>query len=72
MEWGIAHGEGDIVCTCDSCGEEYRYPFEDQFVDYRGAQRAIRDEGWTSCIINDEWHDFCCEACRNDYIKKNT
>lgn len=29
VEWGAMYGEGDIVCTCDNCGEEFRYPFED-------------------------------------------
>lgn len=70
VDWGLIHGEGDIVSTCEMCGLEHRYPFEDQDVDYREAQRAIESEGWTSCMVKEEWHDFCCEKCRNDYIKK--
>lgn len=23
VEWGAMYGEGDIVCTCDNCGEEF-------------------------------------------------
>lgn len=71
VEWGVIHGEGEIICTCDACGDEYAFPFEDGQVDYREAQRAIEEEGWTSCQVNGEWHDFCCEKCRNDYIKKH-
>lgn len=70
VDWGVIHGEGDIVCTCDECGNEHLVPFEDQQVDYREAQRAIEDEGWGSCQVNGEWKDFCCETCRNNYIKK--
>lgn len=71
VEWGVIHGEGEIVCTCDACGDEYVLPFEYGQIDYREAQRAIEEEGWTSCQVNGEWHDFCCEKCRNDYIKKH-
>ena len=65
VEWGAMYGEGDIVCTCDNCGEEFRYPFEDKQIDYREAQQASEDEGWTSCIVSGACHDFCCEECRN-------
>lgn len=35
VDWGVIHGEGDIVSTCEMCDLEHRYPFEDQDVDYR-------------------------------------
>ena len=53
--WGSTHGEGDIFPTCKTCGKG----------------RQLPDEGWVSRIINEEWHEFCCEKCRNDYIKKH-
>lgn len=71
VAWGTTHGEGDIVCTCDNCGSEVELPFEDGNVDYRAAQQYIKDDGWESCQVHGEWYDFCCEKCRNEYIKNN-
>lgn len=70
VEWSHIHGEGEIVCSCDHCGEEERIEFFER-PDYREAQSEIEQLGWTSSRINGEWHDFCSMKCRNDYIRKN-
>ena len=71
VEWGEIHGDGEIVCTCDECGEDARIEFYDCNVDYREAQREIEKQGWMSSRINGDWYDFCSMECRNAYIKKN-
>lgn len=70
VEWGVIHGEGEIVCTCDHCGYEERLEFEDG-PDFREAQDELREMGWSSSKINGEWFDFCSMDCRNAYIKEN-
>lgn len=72
IDWGIIHGEGTIIAECDECGiEENAYEFEcgDVDVDYREAQSNLRDMGWVSKKINNEWHDFCPE-CKRKFINK--
>ena len=71
VEWGIIHGEGDIVCSCDNCEDEERIEFCDGHPDYREAQREIEIAGWMSSRINNEWYDFCCSSCRNEFVKRN-
>ncbi len=71
IEWGEMHGCGDILCTCDGCGDEEAIPFEDG-PDFRSAQNELKAMGWRSTQIQGDWHDFCCEDCRNDYIRNNT
>lgn len=72
VEWGVIHGEGTIVCTCDNCGYDEGYEFDCGYPDYREAQEYLIDCGWVSARILGEWHDFCCEECRNQFIKDNT
>lgn len=71
IDWGLIHGEGEIVCTCDQCGREHRVDFEDGFPGYPEAQAEIRSMGWVSMKQDDEWLDFCGQRCRNQYIKEN-
>ena len=72
VEWGQIYGEGDVVCTCDYCGNTARFPFDDSSPSFKDAQTRLMAMGWTSCKVNDQWRDFCHELCRNKYIKKNT
>lgn len=68
IEWGDSFGEGEIGCFCDECGDVESIPFENG-PDFRDAQQALKAMGWRSAQIHGEWYDFCCEECRNDYIK---
>ena len=72
VEWGLIHGEGAIVCYCDQCSSTEEFEFDDSQPDYRAAQQQLFDMGWKSMKISGEWHDFCCEECRNKYVKENT
>lgn len=72
VEWGQIYGEGDIVCTCDNCGHQERFPFDDSSPDFKEVQSKIFAMGWTSCKVLNCWRDFCSEYCRNKYIKNNT
>lgn len=72
IQWGVYHGEGNIVCTCDNCGFEHEVDFDGGAPDFREAQAEIRSIGWQSIKIDGEWYDFCCEKCRNEYIKNNS
>ena len=72
IEWGAIHGDGTIVCYCDQCPNTEEFEFEDNSPDYRDAQRQLFERGWKAIKIDGEWRDFCCEECRNLYIKANT
>lgn len=70
VEWGVIHGEGDIVCTCDHCEGEERIEFIEG-PDFRSAQAELKEMGWMSSKINGEWYDFCSMECRNAFVKEN-
>lgn len=57
-------GEGDVHCTCDSCGDDEVFEFYDG-VDFRDVQDYLKDLGWSSQKINGEWLDFCCMECKS-------
>lgn len=70
IEWSELYGVGTIVCTCDNCSAEEKFDFEDNNPNFKAAQNLLRSIGWVSCKVNGEWRDFCCERCRNSYIKR--
>lgn len=71
IDWGMIHGEGDIVCECDQCGEKERIPFEDGIIDYKEAQAELSSYGWVARKVDGEWHDFCTRECYYNFIKEN-
>ena len=71
IEWSEFYGVGEVVCTCDMCSEYERFEFEDNNPDYKGVQKKLNKLGWMSIQIGGKWHDFCCEKCRNTYIKEH-
>ncbi len=73
IEWSSTFGEGEIVAQCDNCKNEAkeRYEFYDNDPDYGEYSKELRRNGWLSCKIHGSWFDFCCEKCRNTYIKNN-
>lgn len=68
-DWGVIHGEGEIVCDCDNCDYEERIEFEG-YPDYKEAQQELRSIGWVSKKIDGEWKDFCCQECADEYYQK--
>lgn len=70
VDWSPIYGEGDIVCACDQCGEEERFGFDDNNVDYAAAQKELHSIGWVSFKSRGKWYDFCCEECRDRFIKE--
>ena len=71
VDWSDHYGEGTIIATCDECGkEEESEPFENSAPDYREFQKQLKEIGWMSVQVNYRWKDFCCESCRNKFIKK--
>ena len=52
--------EGEAVYSCDCCGKDVSFPFDSEDID------SITTK------VDGEWHDFCCEACRNKYIRDTT
>lgn len=56
-----------IVCTCDNCGEVYEVSF-DVKPDFKACVEELKDEGWVVTKIEDEWHDFCCSECRQEFL----
>ncbi len=73
IEWGIVHGEGEVVAECDNCFAEEDFPFEDSCYDFKEVSRQLRTiHGWISKKIHGEWYDFCCEECYKEFLKNNT
>ena len=72
VDWSEdTYGEGEIVATCETCGREERSDtFTENEVDYKEFQSKLNSRGWISTRVNHRWKDFCCERCRNDFIKK--
>lgn len=72
IEWGMIHGEGDIVCSCDNCDTEETFPFEDGCFDFKEVSKELRENyGWIARKIDGEWHDFCCPECHRAFLTKN-
>lgn len=69
IEWSEYYGVGEIVCTCDECSAYEKFDFDDNSPDFKEAQSKIKRLGWTSLQVQGKWKDFCCEECRNDYIR---
>lgn len=69
--WSCFHGEGTIECQCDNdhCENEFSFEFCDGYPDFRACQEELKDEGWISRKIDNEWYDFCCEECYYQWIK---
>ena len=66
--------EGNAAYSCDNCGKDRKFRFdgEDEAKDYDTQRECLRDEGWLFTKINGRYHDFCSEACRNAFIRRNT
>ena len=64
--------EGETEYTCDCCKKTERYRFDDEDIDYKGQKADLRKKGWIFTQVNGYWKDFCSEACRNAFIRKNT
>ena len=72
VDWGLIHGAGEIVCTCDGpgCGIEERVEFENG-PDYRQAQYQIESQKWFSKKIGDVWYDVCSRKCYEAFLKRH-
>ena len=67
--------EGIATYRCDNCGKAVRFRFdsEESAKNYRRHRRILKeDEHWLFTQVDGKWKDFCCEKCRNEYIRKNT
>lgn len=66
--------EGEAVYYCDQCHkrEKFRFDGEDD-IDSKAHRKDLREKkGWITTKVEGKWHDFCCESCRNRYIRNNT
>lgn len=75
VEWGEVHGEGVIVSGCDECGKTDEYDFydaDDMGENFKSCQSDIQKKGWISRKIDDEWYDFCCEACYQKFLARKS
>ena len=66
--------EGNVPYRCDNCmkTELFRFTSREEAFDYKGQQAQLRDKGWIFTKVNGVWRGFCCEKCRNAYIRRNT
>ena len=59
--------------SCDCCGKDVSFPFDSEDIDSKAHRKELRERlGWITTKVDGEWHDFCCEACRNKYIRDTT
>lgn len=65
--------QGEVVYTCDNCFvSQESFEFDDEDIDYKSLNAELRKRGWLTTTVNGKFVDFCCERCRNQYIKKMT
>ena len=65
--------EGNTVFTCDSCPKTRKFRFDSQDEAFsKEHNKILRKEGWVLVEVNGQLHNFCCERCRNSYIRKQT
>ena len=67
--------EGAAEYSCDCCGKtvKFRFDSEESANNARGHRQALRTKrGWITTKVEDQWHDFCGEPCRNKYIREQT
>ncbi len=65
--------EGEAVYSCDCCGKNVSFPFDSEDIDSKAHRKELRERlEWITTKVDGEWHDFCCEACRNKYIRDTT
>lgn len=70
-EFAEEYNCGEICCTCDECGSEEVYQFHNG-LNYKEAQEYIKEQGWSSRMVNGVWYDFCCDDCRKQFLNTNT
>lgn len=67
--------EGAACYSCDECGKtvKFRFDSEETAKDAKAHRSALRRKrGWITTQVEDIWHDFCGESCKNKFIRKNT
>jgi len=65
--------EGNTVYSCDCCHKTRKFRFDSEDEAFSKEHRKVlRSEGWVATKVNDQWHDFCGERCRNKYIREQT
>ena len=67
--------EGEVEITCDWCRKRhliFKCFCEDDFKNYTREQAAKKKEGWITTKVNGHLVEFCCEKCRNEYVRKFT
>ena len=71
---GFWEGTACYTCDCQGCKKTVRFRFDSQEEanDFKGQRDHLRKNGWIATKVDGNWHDFCCEACRNKYIRMNT
>mgnify|MGYP004631318997 CR=1 FL=1 len=66
--------EGMTPYRCDGCGKvvKFRFDGKDDAFDSKSHRASLHEKGWMTTKVNGQWRDFCCESCRNKYIRSNT
>lgn len=58
-------GVTSVEVECDNCGESCSEEGES----LQECMNLLKDDGWCFKFIEGHWYDFCCEACRNEYLR---
>lgn len=78
----IEYGENPRIfeysCTCEYCYDTTVFEIpevkEDEAPEVFTSRldQEFQNRGWHYSRILNQRHDFCCDTCRNNYIKENT
>lgn len=67
--------EGAAEYSCDCCGKtvKFRFDSEESAKNAKGHREALRRKRqWITTKVENQFHDFCSESCKNKYIRENT
>ena len=56
----------NCVCCCDYCN----YDEMIESTNYATINKEIKSYGWVIKKIDDEWKEFCCDECHDNYMKE--
>lgn len=67
LTWNSEFGTGGTIkATCDYCGKGHLFKFKSK-PNYKSVQEKLKAQGWIARKIDDNWHDFCCQDCFNQF-----
>lgn len=64
--------EGTNTYECDNCHKKKMFRFDSEEEARTSKMPELKKLGWSGMMVNGLYRHFCCEECRNKYIRNNT